>query len=67
MWVKIADFIIRFRTFLIAIIGVITLFMGFHATKVEMSYDFMRTVPLNDPDMIFFNRFKKRSLVKMAT
>jgi predicted RND superfamily exporter protein len=58
MWVKIADFIIRFRTFLIAIIGVITLFMGFHATKVEMSYDFMRTVPLNDPDMIFFNRFK---------
>lgn len=58
MWNRIADFIIRFRTLLITIIGVITLFMGFFATKVEMSYDFMRTVPLTDPDMIFLNRFK---------
>ena len=58
MWNRIADFIIRFRTFLIAIIGVITLFMGFYATKVEMSYDFMRTVPPHDPDMVFLNHFK---------
>jgi len=58
MWNRIADFIIRFRTILIAIIGVITLFMGFYASKVEMSYDFMRTVPPHDPDMVFLNRFK---------
>lgn len=58
MWNRIADFIIRFRTFLISIIGVITLFMGFYASKVEMSYDFMRTVPPHDPDMVFLNRFK---------
>jgi predicted RND superfamily exporter protein len=32
--------------------------MGYYASKVEMSYDFARTVPPNDPDMIFLNRFK---------
>ncbi|HRG80839.1 MAG TPA: efflux RND transporter permease subunit, partial [Cyclobacteriaceae bacterium] len=60
MWTKIAQFIIRFRIPLIAVIGVITIFMGYHAAKVEMSYDFTRTVPLNDPDMVFFNRFKQQ-------
>jgi len=60
MWTKIAQFIIRFRMPLIAVIGLITIFMGYHAVKVEMSYDFTRTVPLNDPDMVFFNRFKQQ-------
>jgi predicted RND superfamily exporter protein len=60
MWSKIADLIIRFRILLIAVIGAITLFMGYYAAQVEMSYDFARTVPLEDPDMIFFNKFKKQ-------
>lgn len=40
------------------LIGGITVFMGYHASRVEMSYDFAQTVPPNDPEMIFFNRFK---------
>ncbi|HEX8059600.1 MAG TPA: MMPL family transporter, partial [Cyclobacteriaceae bacterium] len=34
--------------------------MGYFATKVEMSYDLPRTVPLDDPDMIFYQQFKKQ-------
>ncbi|MBK5279155.1 MAG: MMPL family transporter, partial [Bacteroidia bacterium] len=34
--------------------------MGYFATKVEMSYEFTRTVPLDDPEMVFFNRFKEQ-------
>ncbi len=60
MWTKIAGFIIRFRILLICVIAVITVFMGYHASRVEMSYDFARTVPLDDPDMLFFNRFKQQ-------
>jgi len=43
-----------------ALIGVITIVMGYFATKVEMSYEFTRTVPLDDPDMVFFTNFKKQ-------
>jgi predicted RND superfamily exporter protein len=32
--------------------------MGYHATKVQMSYDLARTVPLNDPEMVFLQKFK---------
>src|SRR6476620_11428750 len=60
MWNRIARFIIQNRLFLILVIGVITLFMGYHASKVQMSYDFARTVPLNDPDQIQLLQFRKQ-------
>lgn len=58
MWTRIAQFIIKFRLTLIGIILLITLFMGYHATKVQMSYDLARTVPLDDPEMVFLQKFK---------
>jgi len=58
MWTRIANYIIRFRLALIGAILLITVFMGYHATKVQMSYDLARTVPLDDPEMIFLQKFK---------
>ncbi|NOS56307.1 MAG: hypothetical protein HOP37_08640 [Cyclobacteriaceae bacterium] len=58
MWTRIAQFIIKFRLILIGIILLITVFMGYHATKVQMSYDLARTVPLDDPEMVFLQKFK---------
>ncbi len=60
MWNRIAQFIIQNRLALILVIGVITLFMGYHASRVQMSYDFARTVPLNDPDQIALQQFRKQ-------
>ena len=37
---------------------VITAFMGYKAKDVEMSYDFAKTVPSDDPDMMVFQEFK---------
>lgn len=58
MWNAIARFIIQYRLALITLIGAITLIMGYYASKVQLSYDFARTVPLKDPDMVMLNRFK---------
>ncbi len=60
MWTRIANLIIRFRLALIGVILLITVFMGYHATKVQMSYDLARTVPLDDPEMVFLQKFKKQ-------
>ena len=60
MWLRIADAIIRFRTPLLAVILAITAFMGYHASRVEMSYDFNHTVPPEDPDMVFLKNFRKQ-------
>lgn len=58
MWNSVAKFIIKNRLSLIILIGLITLFMGYHASTVQMSYDFARTVPPKDPDMIILDQFK---------
>jgi predicted RND superfamily exporter protein len=34
--------------------------MGYHMTKIVMSYDFARTVPPEDVDLIYFNAFKEK-------
>lgn len=58
MWAKVAQAIIRYRMVWMGVIALITVFMGYQARKVEMSYDFARTVPPNDPEMVFLNKFK---------
>ena len=60
MWDNLARHIIKYRLLLILLISVITAIMAYYATKVEMSYDFARTVPLNDPDMIMLQKFREQ-------
>jgi uncharacterized protein len=58
MWDNVARLIISYRLPLIVLITIITGIMAYYATKVQMSYDFARTVPLNDPDMIMLQKFR---------
>ena len=60
MWSRIADGIIRFRLPLMGGIVVITAVMGYYASRVEMSYDFGRAVPPNDPEMVFLTKFRQQ-------
>src|SRR5688572_16003095 len=60
MWNSLASAIIKYRLLFIILIGIITVFMGYHMTKIQMSYDFARTVPPEDVDLIYFNAFKEK-------
>jgi predicted RND superfamily exporter protein len=60
MWNTLAVWIIKFRLQLIIVIALLTMVMGYFATTVQMSYDFARTVPLDDPDMIMLTKFRKQ-------
>jgi predicted RND superfamily exporter protein len=60
MWNKVADVIIKYRLWFIILIGLITIYMGYHASKVQMSYDPGQTVPLDDPDMVELLKFRQQ-------
>jgi hypothetical protein len=60
MWNTLAEAIIKYRLIFLVVIAVITAFMGWQATKIVMAYDFARTVPPEDPDLIYFNSFKQK-------
>ena len=59
MWTKIARFILQYRLPLLIVLGLITIAMGYLAQFVQMSYNFAKIVPDNDPDMVVYNQFKK--------
>ncbi|HOZ29626.1 MAG TPA: MMPL family transporter [Bacteroidales bacterium] len=48
MWHKIAGFILRNRISLLIIIGVITIFMGYQASLIEMDYHFANLLSKNN-------------------
>ena len=59
MWTALAHKVIKFRLPLIILIGLITIFMGYKAREIQWSFDFAKTVPSTDPDMVYFERFKQ--------
>ncbi len=42
------------------VIGAITVFMGYEATKIQLSYDFARILPESDADFKAYEAFKKK-------
>jgi len=59
MWVRLSNIIIKNRLVLLIILGLITVFMGYQARTVTMSYELAKVVPMDDPDMIKFMEFKE--------
>ena len=57
MWKHIARFILRNRILLLAVVGGFTLFMGYHAQKVEMSYEYAAMLPKTDSAYIDNQKF----------
>jgi predicted RND superfamily exporter protein len=59
MWGKIASIIIRNRITILLVLFVITVFMAWQASKIELSYTFVKPLPSDDQAMIDYNAFKK--------
>lgn len=60
MWLRIGRFILKYRLALLLALTAITAFMGYHASKVELSYDFSRAIPTDNPKYKIYQEFKKK-------
>jgi predicted RND superfamily exporter protein len=60
MWGSIARFVLKFRLLLLLILAGATAFMAYHASKVQMSYEFSRAIPTDNPKYITYQAFKKK-------
>jgi len=61
MWAKLAHWILRNRVVLIIILALITAFMGYQASKIQLSYELVRPLPKSDQALIDYENFKKLS------
>ena len=58
MWHKLADFIIKNRLFVLIALLVITVFMGYKASQVKMSYEFNNAIPTSSQKYKDYQKFK---------
>ena len=57
MWIKVSRIILRNRILLLSILAVMTVFLGYHARKVEMSYEYASLLPKKDQAYKDYQRF----------
>ena len=60
MWVKIAKFILKFRSLLLLIIGILTLFMLYQASTIEMTYSDPPILPATHPVSQEYEQFRSQ-------
>ncbi len=60
MWGRIALLVLRFRWPLLILVLALTGFMAWHASKVELSYEFTRAIPTDNPKYRAYQDFRKQ-------
>jgi uncharacterized protein len=60
MWRSIGQFVLKFRIPLLIALAIITALLGFMASKVQLSYDFARAIPIDNPKYKAYQEFKQK-------
>jgi uncharacterized protein len=60
MWQSLGRFILRYRLLLLLVLAASTAFMAWRASKVQLSYDFSRAIPINNPKYKAYQEFRKK-------
>ena len=57
MWVRVSRIILRNRILLLSVLALITIFFGYHAQRVEMSYEYASLLPKKDQAYKDYQKF----------
>jgi uncharacterized protein len=60
MWSELGRGIIRYRVWILLALGLITAFMAWQGSKVELTYTYARALPKTDPAYIAYEDFRSR-------
>src|ERR1017187_1182326 len=58
-WKKLADIILKNRPLILALIAILTIFMGYEASKVRITFNGGKVLPVTDSAYIRYMQFKK--------
>ena len=60
MWESIARFVLKNKLVLLLVLAVITVFMGWQASQVQLSYDFTGAIPTDNAKYVSYQHFRKQ-------
>jgi len=59
MWTYLAKWVLKFRLPLLIAIALITALMGFFASRLQLSYEFSKSIPVNHPKYLEYQAFRR--------
>ena len=60
MWLAIAKAILRYKVFILISLGIITVVLGFTASRIQLSYELAKILPKSDERFQLYESFKKK-------
>ena len=60
MWHRLGQFILRYRIALLIVLAALTGWMGYEASQVQLSYEFTRAIPTDNPKYKSYQAFKSK-------
>src|SRR5690242_7291411 len=60
MWNSLAHFVLKYKLLLLVLLIGLTVLMGFQASKVQMSYEFSKAIPTDNPKYQDYVAFKEK-------
>ncbi len=60
MWQSLARFVLQFKWILLFLLLAATAFMGYHASKVKLSYEFSKAIPTDNPKYVDYMSFRQK-------
>jgi predicted RND superfamily exporter protein len=60
MWKALGEAILRYKIILLLLLLGATAFMGWHASKVKLSYEFSRAIPTDNPKYKAYQQFRSK-------
>src|SRR5262245_12124760 len=60
MWESIGRFVLRYRLLLLILLLAASSFMAWKASKVQLSYEFAKAIPVDNPKYQLYQAFKAR-------
>jgi predicted RND superfamily exporter protein len=60
MWQRLGKFVLKFRGPLLVLLLLVSVVMGFYASKVKLSYEFSRAIPTDNPKYKEYMAFKQK-------
>lgn len=60
MWLYLGKWVIRYRFILLLFLFVLTILMGYFASKVTLSYEFSKAIPTDNPKYKDYQAFKQK-------
>jgi len=60
MWLKLGQFILKYKVASLLVLGLLTLIMGYFALHVKLSYEFTKAIPEDNPKFVIYKNFVKK-------